>query len=332
MAQLCGDPGQSAPISGEPIPATQIPATQIPGTQISGTQITSLQITGAQLLAWRREQLASGGSRAGLDWLLDLGGGVRWQAQQQLHLDPQRQLTLQRPLEALAVLWRRHRTTAEPLQYLLGVCPWRDLELEVAPGVLIPRQETELLVELALALAGPEAPSRWADLGTGSGCLAAALARAWPHSQGFAVERSPEALAIAQRNLQAAAPVTLLEGSWWQPLQPWWGQLDLVVSNPPYIPTAVWQQLDPGVREYEPALALDGGNDGLEALRAIAACAEQALAPGGWLVLEHHHDQSPAVLALLKAAGLEQVQAHQDLEGIWRFASARRSSAAGPKP
>jgi release factor glutamine methyltransferase len=99
--------------------------------------------------------------------------------------------------------------------------------------------------------------------------------------------------------------------------------LELVVSNPPYIPTAVWAALDPVVREHEPALALDGGADGLDALRAIAKGAAVALAPGGLLLLEHHHDQSEAVMALLAAAGLEQVQAHVDLEGHRRFATAR---------
>ena len=121
----------------------------------------------------------------------------------------------------------------------------------------------------------------------------------------------------------AAGQLQLLAGSWWQPLEPWWGQLALVVSNPPYIPTAVWVALEPGVREHEPALALDGGGDGLAAIRAIAADAAAALAPGGLLLLEHHHDQSESVRALLEQAGLEQVARHQDLEGVWRFASAR---------
>jgi release factor glutamine methyltransferase len=100
-----------------------------------------------------------------------------------------------------------------------------------------------------------------------------------------------------------------------------------VVSNPPYIPTAVWAQLDACVRDHEPSLALDGGADGLDAIRAIAAGAIHHLAPGGWLLLEHHHDQSSAVLDLLVAAGLERAQAHRDLEGIWRFASGRRPGA-----
>ena len=284
------------------------------------------QLNGEQWLAWRRQQLARGGSPADLDWLVDLAGGLSWQQQQQLRLHPHQPVALACDLPALETLWHRHLQTHEPLQYLVGRCPWRDLELAVGPGVLIPRQETEILVEWALELAAPS-PALWADLGTGSGCVALALARAWPGSRGWAVDRSSEALRQAAFNLEqagAGGQVQLLEGCWWEPLRAWWGQLALVVSNPPYIPTAVWAQLDPLVREHEPALALDGGCDGLDALRLLAEGAPSALAPGGLLVLEHHHDQSDAVLDLLAKAGLEQVQRHADLEGKWRFASARR--------
>jgi release factor glutamine methyltransferase len=103
-----------------------------------------------------------------------------------------------------------------------------------------------------------------------------------------------------------------------------WGRLQLAVSNPPYIPSAELQRLDPVVRDHEPWLALDGGQDGLEAIRRILAGAPSALAPGGVLLLEHHHDQSEAVLAVLGAAGLEAACAHRDLEGVARFVSARR--------
>ena len=145
-----------------------------------------------------------------------------------------------------------------------------------------------------------------------------------------AMDQSPQALALAERNIkvhQLEGAVELRQGSWWEPLADCAGTLALVVSNPPYIPTAVWAQLEAGVRDHEPSLALDGGADGLDAIRRIAAGAIRHLAPGGWLLLEHHHDQSSAVLALLRAAGLEQVQAHRDLEGVWRFASGRRPGA-----
>lgn len=288
------------------------------------------ELSGQALLAWRLEQLQLGGDAAALDWLLDLEGGIGWQQLQHLRLQADATVSLRAPLERLEDLWERHCSKQEPLQYLVGQCPWRDLTLKVAPGVLIPRQETELLVDLALELwsrhGDPGGPRLWADLGTGSGCLAVALARAWPDTRGAAVDQSVEALLQAKGNLQSygcGERVRLLQGDWWQPLQGHWGELELVVSNPPYIPRAVWQGLDPVVREHEPALALLGGNDGLEALRTIARSAIQALASGGWLVLEHHHDQSEAVLGMLRQAGLLEVEAHPDLEGKQRFASAR---------
>ena len=295
----------------------------------------ALQVIGSELLRWRRELLEGGGEASALDWLLEMQGGLSWQQLQRLQLSPQTAVPLRTPLQQLAELWQRHRSNQEPLQYLVGLCPWRDLELRVGPGVLIPRQETELLVELALNLhtlsqSEGEEPQLWADLGTGSGCLAVALARAWPHSHGLAVDLSAAALIQARINLQAQQlleRVELIQGSWWQPLVEQWGRLDLVVANPPYIPSRVWEQLEPVVREHEPELALNGGGDGLDAIRAIAKDAHQALAPGGWLILEHHHDQSTAVVALLQAAGLDHVQAHPDLEGHARFASARRASA-----
>lgn len=300
-------------------------------------------IVGAtELLGWRRRMLAIGGGRAELDWLLELSGGLGWAELQQLHLHPDSSVSLLRSLADIELLWRRHCEAAEPLQYLLGRCPWRDFELAVAPGVLIPRQETELLVDLALELlpgaSGASAAGAgllWADLGTGSGCLAVALARALPAAHGLAVDVSEAALGQAAANLRrcgvpdrpglgAAGGVSLIRSDWWSMLGPWWGRLDLVVSNPPYIPSGLLGGLDPVVRDHEPRLALDGGPDGLASIRALVAQAPEALAPGGVLLLEHHHDHSPAVLELLVAAGLDQPRPHRDLEGVLRFASARR--------
>ena len=282
----------------------------------------------ADLLAWRRAMLALGGRPADFDWLLDLAGGIPWAELQLLRLSPQQPLHLHSDRVGLEALWRRHLQHAEPLQYLVGLCPWRDFDLAVAPGVLIPRQETELLVDLACAaLAGSCPAPLWADLGTGSGCLAVALAQALPNGFALASDLSGEALQQAAKNLHRhglGGRVQLRQGDWWQALEPWWGQLDLVVANPPYIPSALLADLDPVVRDHEPCLALDGGTDGLAAIRSIVAGAGRALAPGGVLLLEHHHDQSAAVLSLLDQAGLEQPSAHADLEGVLRFAAARR--------
>jgi len=293
---------------------------------VQGADVQS--ITASELLGWRRRMLALGGAPAALDWLLDLGGGLRWSQLQSLWSHPEADVPLQCSLASLEALWRRHLDTEEPLQYLVGRCPWRDLELPVAPGVLIPRQETELLVDLALSLWPSGLPlSCWADLGTGSACLAIALARGLPSSRGFAVDASPEARAQAGANLSRwnlQHRVTLLAGDWWQPLEPWWGRLDLVVTNPPYIPSATLASLEPVVRDHEPRQALDGGPDGLMAIRTIVAGSLRGLAPGGLLLMEHHHDQSEAVGRLFLAAGLERLGVHADLEGRARFASARR--------
>lgn len=289
------------------------------------------QVCGRELLQWRREQLKAGGTPAELNWLLEFQGGLPWRELQALHLQPERSVPLRVPLEEMAALWQRHRRQQEPLQYLVGCCPWRDLELQVAPGVLIPRQETELLVDLAeeIARAQGRTPQLWADLGTGSGCLALALAQAWPASRGIAVDLSPEALSQARANLRSQgrlSQVELRQGDWWTPLRQQWGSLELVVANPPYIPDPIWQELDPVVRDHEPRLALSSGSDGLNAIRVIAAGAAEALAPEGWLLLEHHHDQSTAVQQLLLTAGLVEVEAYSDLEGHARFAVARRRS------
>ena len=290
-------------------------------------------LSGSELQLWRREQLLGQQDQAAaLDWLLELEAGLRWRELQASYLHPEAPVQLDCSLQRLEQIWQQHCQQQVPLQHLVGRCPWRDFELEVSPAVLIPRQETELLVELAMGcFEASDAPQRWADLGTGSGCLAVALARHWPSSCGWAVDCSREALAVARRNAAAlgllqSAAVQWCEGLWWQPLQPLAGQLDLVVSNPPYIPSAVVDGLEPVVRDYEPRLALDGGSDGLDALRLIIEAAPQMLAPGGWLVLEHHHDQAAAVAELLGAAGLQERRQERDLEGHMRFAVARRSN------
>ena len=210
------------------------------------------------------------------------------------------------------------RADAEPLAYLTGEREFHGLSLVVGPGVLVPRPETEHLVDWALErLAGLHQPTV-ADLGTGSGAIALALARACPQAQVTAVEQSPAALAIAQSNgARLGLAVQWRAGDWWQPLA---GQrFDLVVSNPPYIAAA-----DPHLPalRHEPLSALAAGVDGLDDLRTLIAGAAAHLQPGGWLLLEHGHDQGPAVRALLERHGLQQAQTRRDLAGLDRCSGA----------
>jgi release factor glutamine methyltransferase len=217
----------------------------------------------------------------------------------------------------------RRRAAGEPLAYLTGQREFRGLTLGVEPSVLIPRPETEHLVDWALALrqgrlAGVARPDV-VDLGTGSGAIALALASAWPGARVTAVDRSAAALAVARRNgdvLRLA--VDWRHGDWWGPLAGL--SFDLALSNPPYV--ADGDPHLPALR-YEPTEALVGGPDGLAALRAIVRAAPAHLRPGGWLLLEHGATQAEAVTGLLRSAGFTDVETRQDLAGHPRCTGGR---------
>ncbi len=209
-----------------------------------------------------------------------------------------------------------------PLPYLSGRQRFCGLDLAVGPGVLVPRPETEELVHWALECLQGRAAPQVADLGTGSGAIALAVQAGCPGAIVCAVERSAQALAIARANGQRLGlPVQWLAGDWWAPLAG--RRLDLVLSNPPYI--AVGDPHLPALR-HEPESALVAGAEGLDDLRRIVAAAPAYLHPGGWLLLEHGHDQGAAVRALLVDAGFEAVSTRRDLAGLERCSGGRLAS------
>ncbi|WP_353194968.1 peptide chain release factor N(5)-glutamine methyltransferase [Pusillimonas noertemannii] len=216
------------------------------------------------------------------------------------------------------------RLQGEPMAYLVGLREFMGHCFAVRPGVLIPRPETELLVETALAELASYADERprVLDLGTGSGAIAVSVALARPDTEVVATDLSDEALGVARGNAQAlGARVEFLSGSWFQPLA---GQapFDLIVSNPPYIRNDD-PHLAQGDLRFEPAAALTDGADGLDALAHIAARAPQWLAPGGVLWMEHGYDQSADVRRFLLEAGFEQVRSLSDLAGIERISGGK---------
>lgn len=212
------------------------------------------------------------------------------------------------------------RKAGRPLAYLVGEREFRGRRFRVDESVLIPRPETEGLVDWALELPGP----RVADLGTGSGAIAISLALERPAWSVVAVDASATALAIARANARqlGAGPIDWREGDWWTAL-PAGSQYDLVVSNPPYI-AAGDEHLMRGDLPHEPALALVSGVTGLDAIGVIIAGALQWLAPDGWLLLEHGHDQASAVAEQMRAAGLAEITARRDLAGLQRLCGGRR--------
>ncbi|UYK76136.1 peptide chain release factor N(5)-glutamine methyltransferase [Xanthomonas sacchari] len=218
------------------------------------------------------------------------------------------------------------RVQGEPVAYLTGRRGFWTLDLAVGPATLIPRADTERLVELALERLDPAPGRRIADLGTGSGAIALALASERPRAQVLATDLSTAALAVAQANAQAhgLGNVAFAHGPWLAPLA---GQrFDLIASNPPYI-AAGDPHLQQGDLRYEPASALASGPDGLDDLRRIVADAPAHLLPGGWLLLEHGWDQGAAVRALLEVAGFAEVATYQDLEARDRVTLGRQPLA-----
>jgi len=231
------------------------------------------------------------------------------------------------PLEAATVLrlaaWIERRKAGEPVAYIVGRQGFWSLDLVVDTAVLIPRPDTETLVEWALALVSAEPAAQVLDLGTGSGAIALALALERPAARLVATDISDAALDVARENARrhGIGGVQFRSGAWLAALAADDGPFDLIVSNPPYIAEGDGHL---AALRYEPRLALTAGADGLDALREIAGAAPQHLVPGGWLLLEHGHDQGAAARALLEGAGFANVETRKDFGGNDRATGGRR--------
>jgi len=223
-------------------------------------------------------------------------------------------------------LWQQRIKNKTPIQYLIGKTYWRDLELDVSSAVLIPRPETEILIDLAVGMNDPNSDSIWVDLGTGSGAIAMGLALGIKNSQIYAVDCSFEALAIAQQNAakyDLTKRIKFRQGFWFEPLSSLKSQITGMVSNPPYIPTSEVNCLDPVVRDHEPHLALDGGIDGLDCIRNLIQTAPEYLISGGYWLIELMAGQAKTVRSLLETNGnYQNIQIHLDYDGVERFVSA----------
>ena len=217
----------------------------------------------------------------------------------------------------------RRRESREPLQHITGKAPFRSIELQVGPGVFIPRFETELVTQVAIDfLRTLPKPGTAVDVGTGSGAIAISLALETSASV-VAIEQSAEACEFARRNIAALAPeVELIHGDFADTL-PSLEDVDLVISNPPYIPSGA-VPLDPEVRDFDPEAALYSGEDGLNAIRELAVMAQIPLRSGGLLVIEHADTQSDEVSELLLSEGWRAVSVHPDNTGRLRAVSAWR--------
>jgi release factor glutamine methyltransferase len=228
--------------------------------------------------------------------------------------DPERELPVEVQRSFLEMAARR--SAGEPVAYILGRKEFYGLDLTVTPAVLIPRPETELLVDLALA----RTPASILDVGTGSGAIALALKRHLPAARLVATDASAAALEVAKRNaVRFGLDIEFRHGRWFEPVAG--ERFEAIISNPPYV--MVNDPHLPGL-QFEPRFAFESGPDGLDAIRIIAREAPRHLLPGGWLLLEHGEGQHEAVRALLEAAGLETTESWPDLAGIPRVSGGTR--------
>jgi release factor glutamine methyltransferase len=296
-------------------------------------------VSGLELWQWinqaKIEARNSDISLTELDWLLLELTGLDKLALRLESFKDLPKIELKLSLSELSELWRSRWQERVPVQYLTGNVYWRHFSLKVTPAVLIPRPETELLIDLAVEAVNScleaeniNPKSNWVDLGTGSGAIAIGLASALTNATIHAVDCSSEALAVAQQNadnLGFAKRVNFYQGSWWEPLAFLKGRVSGMVSNPPYIPSSTVLTLQPEVLKHEPHLALDGGLDGLDCIRHLAETAPDYLESGGVWLVEMMAGQAEAVAEILENQGSYcQVQIFADLAGVDRFALAYR--------
>lgn len=289
-------------------------------------------ISGSQLGQWRTGAIADAIKYnvdiAEVDWLLrgitELDGLT---LRLGLYKD-QAYIKIKLKSEELDALWQKRLKERLPVQYIATFVPWRQFELSVSPAVLIPRPETEYLIDLAIAATNNSnlTKGNWADLGTGSGAIAIGLAHSFKQATIHAVDISPEALKIASNNahnLGYEERIKFYQGYWWEPLALLKGKFSGMVSNPPYIPTSTVLTLEPEVVNHEPHLALDGGTDGLDCIRQLIETSPEYLQPGGVWLIEMMAGQADTVFQLLQNHGsYYNIEIHTDLAGIERFAVA----------
>ncbi len=286
-----------------------------------------LSISVKEFLFWKKKQLSKGGNNQSFAVLIDSIGGISTSDQNSLSINPDKKIHLKKNLEYLESIWEDHLSNSSPIQYLCGITFWRDLKLKVTDKVLIPRPETELIVDIVFKIFGNKSQKLFfAELGTGSGAISIALNLAYPFSEGIATDIDKYALDVASENFihySNKSNLRFICGNWLNPLKSYKGEIDLIISNPPYIPKNIYQKLPKEVKNFEPKIALLGGEDGLEHIREIILCAPNFLKDTGWLIIENHFDQGAKVRQLFLENSFTSVEVLKDLSGIGRFTIGR---------
>ena len=259
--------------------------------------------------------------------LLDLLGGISKSELLLLKINAQEKVNLNIDLFSLKKKWLEYIKLSKPIQYISGSSYWRNFKFELTNDVLIPRVETEQIVEIASNIFDYEDKKIiFADLGTGSGTISISLVVENSNWKGLATDIDINAIQVAQKNhkkICSESDINFYCGNWWEPLKKYSGRINLAISNPPYIPRSVYEKLPSSVKDFEPKIALYGGEDGLYHIQQIISEAPKFLVKGGWLILENHFDQSKKIKNLLRDYGFNSLKTINDTFGIGRFTIGR---------
>ena len=285
------------------------------------------EVYAKEYFLWEKKQLLKGGDKHSLSLLLELKGGISHNEITIKRLTLEGSLYLKENLDFIESIWEKHLNNSVPIQYLCGFCFWRNLKLIVSEKVLIPRPETELIIEIVNKLFKEKSQkSLFAELGTGSGAISIAIALEHPLWEGIATDIDKKVLDVAELNFKNCSNQSNLKffcGNWWNPLKLFKGKLDLVISNPPYIPNNTYQNLPKEVKNFEPKIALLGGDDGLDHIREIIHLAPLYLKEKGWMIIENHFDHGEKVRQIYIDNGFKSVEVLNDYSGVGRFTIGR---------
>ncbi len=285
-----------------------------------------VEVSSEELLLWIQNNNKEE-DRDSLYLLIDLLGGISRSEINSLKIKPQKVINMKVSLDSLSENWKEFIQNKKPIQYLSSSCYWRDLNLEINKHVLIPRVETEQITDIVSNLISDTTKELLiTDLGTGSGAIAISLALKNSLWTVLATDVKQNAINLADKNFKKYSNTNNLKlfcGTWWQPLKKYAGKIDIAISNPPYIPSKVYKKLPISVKNHEPQIALNGGDDGLLHIREIIKDAPKYLKKDGWLLLENHFDQAQKIKTLMLHYGFESIETIKDLYGIGRFTIGR---------
>ena len=285
------------------------------------------QISTKDLFLWIKDIKNSRQDIDDLYLLLDIVGGISKSDLFLLKINSEQKAFLKIDFNSLKKKWVEHTQFSKPIQYVCKSSYWRNFKFELTKDVLIPRVETEQIIEIATDIIGSDDKKIiFADLGTGSGTIAVSLGIEKRNWIGLATDIDMNALYIAKKNhkkLSSESNINFYCGNWWEPLKQYAGRINLAISNPPYIPRNIYERLPTSVKEFEPKKALYGGEDGLSHINQIILNAPKFLVKGGWLILENHFDQSKKIKNLLRESGFDSLKTINDAFGIGRFTIGR---------